>query len=196
MSEGVEHVNSTKQAPEPLDLVQRFVNTRNLMRDYDLLDNTERAGQWLSEVGYQSGAASGEKELECLRALRESLRVILSAHTVASSEELRFATARLDQFCASVTLRPSFDREGKPHLVAVSEGRERFVEELLASVIWAQHTGIWHRLKACANEDCRWIFYDHSKNHSGNWCVMDICGSRAKMRAYRQRQNTSSLDAP
>lgn len=190
MSEGVEHVNSTKQAPEPLDLVQRFVNARNRMRGYDLLENTEKAGQWLSEAGYQSGAALGEKELERLRTLRESLRAILSVHTVGSSEELRFAAAQLDELCASVTLRPGFNPEGRPLLVAVSDGRERFVEELLASMIWAQHTGIWHRLKACANEDCRWIFYDHSKNRSGNWCVMEICGSRAKMQAYRQRHNT------
>jgi predicted RNA-binding Zn ribbon-like protein len=192
MSGEVEHVTSTKQAPEPLDLVQRFVNTRNRMRDYDLLENTEKAGQWLSEAGYGASMDLGEKELERLRALRESLRAVLTIHTVGTSEELSFAAAQLEELCASVTLRPGFDLEGKPRLVAVSEGRERFIEDLLATAVWSQHAGIWKRLKACANEDCRWIFYDHSKNRSGNWCVMEICGSRAKMRAYRQRHNTRS----
>jgi predicted RNA-binding Zn ribbon-like protein len=162
------------------------------MRGYDLLENAEVAGQWLSESSYGAGVDVGEEELKRLRALRESLRAILTVHTLGSSEGLNFDAAQLDELCASVTLRPGFDRGGRPRLVAVSEGRERFVEDLLAAAIWAQHTGIWERLKACANEDCRWIFYDHSKNRSGNWCVMEICGSRAKMRAYRQRHNTRS----
>ena len=189
MSREAGHTASTKQAPEPLDLVRRFVNTRNRMRGYDLLGNVEEAGRWLPEAGYQEDVAVGEEELKRLRALRESLRNILTVHTLGTSERLSSNAAQLDELCASVTLRPSFDLGGNPRLVAVSEGRERFVEDLLAAAIWAQYTGIWQRLKACANEDCRWVFYDHSKNRSGSWCVMEICGSRAKMRAYRQRHN-------
>ncbi|MGB3682350.1 MAG: CGNR zinc finger domain-containing protein [Rubrobacteraceae bacterium] len=180
---------STKQAPGSLDLVRRFVNTRNRMRGYDLLGNAEEAGRWLFEAGYQADMAVGEEELKRLHALRESLRAILTIHTLGTSEQLRSDAAQLDELCASVTLRPGFDLEGRPRLVAVSGGSEQSVEDLLAAAIWAQHTGIWKRLKACANEDCRWIFYDHSKNRSGNWCVMEICGSRAKMRTYRQRHN-------
>ncbi|MGH2778535.1 MAG: CGNR zinc finger domain-containing protein, partial [Actinomycetota bacterium] len=30
-------------------------------------------------------------------------------------------------------------------------------------------------------------FYDHSKNRSGKWCTMRVCGNRAKTRAYRER---------
>lgn len=189
MSMEAEHTTSTKWAPQPLDLVQRFVNTRNGMRGYDLLGNTAEAGHWLSEAGYQVDAGLGEKELGRLQTLREDLRSVLAAHTLGASEQMEFSAARLDKTCASVPLRPGFDPEGRPRLSAASEGTERFVEELLAATIRAQHTGVWERLKACANEDCRWVFYDHSKNRSGNWCVMEICGSRAKMRAYRQRQN-------
>ena len=192
MSGEAERMAAAKQAPEPLDLLQQFVNTRNRMRSYDLLGNPAEARQWLSEAGYGVDVAVREKELECLRTLREDLRNVLTAHNSESSEQSRLSATRLDELCASVTLRPGFDREGRPRLVGVSEGRERFVEDLFAAAIRSQHTGIWQRLKACANEDCRWIFYDHSKNCSGNWCVMEICGSRAKMRAYRQRRNSRS----
>lgn len=194
MSREVGHLTSTKRAPEPLDIVRRFVNTRNRMRGYDLLGNTAEAGRWLSEAGYGAGVVIGEEELDRLHALREILRSILTVHTLGYSEGLNFDAAQLDELCTSVTLHPAFDRDGKPRLVAVSEGGERFVEDLFAAAIWAQHTGIWERLKACANEDCRWIFYDHSKNRSGSWCVMEICGSRAKMRTYRQRHNPRSSD--
>jgi len=39
----------------------------------------------------------------------------------------------------------------------------------------------------CAHGDCRWVFYDGSRNGRGRWCTMDVCGNRAKTRAYRQR---------
>ena len=43
-------------------------------------------------------------------------------------------------------------------------------------------------LKLCADETCRSVFYDRSKNRSGRWCSMSTCGNRAKVRAWRERQ--------
>ena len=37
------------------------------------------------------------------------------------------------------------------------------------------------------NPDCRWAFYDGSKNRSGRWCDMASCGNRMKARAFRER---------
>ena len=45
----------------------------------------------------------------------------------------------------------------------------------------------WQRVKACRADDCRWAFYDRSRNRSGVWCDMAVCGNRAKVRAYRRR---------
>jgi predicted RNA-binding Zn ribbon-like protein len=50
--------------------------------------------------------------------------------------------------------------------------------------------GSWSRLKCCRNHDCRWSFYDYSKNRSATWCSMQICGNRTKTRAYRQRAHS------
>ncbi|MFC7546452.1 CGNR zinc finger domain-containing protein [Plantactinospora sp. GCM10030261] len=41
------------------------------------------------------------------------------------------------------------------------------------------------RLKSCAAHPCRWAYYDHSPAGRSRWCTMSICGSRAKMRAFR-----------
>ena len=46
----------------------------------------------------------------------------------------------------------------------------------------------WKRLKACRLHTCEWAFYDHTKNRSGAWCNMAVCGNRAKARAYRERR--------
>jgi predicted RNA-binding Zn ribbon-like protein len=43
-------------------------------------------------------------------------------------------------------------------------------------------------MKACADDECEWAFYDSSKNRSRTWCSMEVCGNRAKTRAYRARR--------
>jgi predicted RNA-binding Zn ribbon-like protein len=63
------------------------------------------------------------------------------------------------------------------------------VAEIGQAVLRAQADGSWERLKACRDEECRWVFYDSSRNRSGTWCDMGLCGSRTKVRAYRQRQS-------
>jgi predicted RNA-binding Zn ribbon-like protein len=57
------------------------------------------------------------------------------------------------------------------------------------------HEGTWARMKACHNDDCRWAFYDHSRNRSGRWCQMETCGTEVKMRAYRRRQAAKASGA-
>jgi predicted RNA-binding Zn ribbon-like protein len=44
------------------------------------------------------------------------------------------------------------------------------------------------RIKRCPNHDCRWLFYDGSKNLSRRWCAMDDCGTKDKVRRFRQRK--------
>lgn len=47
--------------------------------------------------------------------------------------------------------------------------------------------GHWDRLKLCDADTCRYAFYDGSRNRSGKWCSMSVCGNRAKTRAFRER---------
>jgi predicted RNA-binding Zn ribbon-like protein len=63
---------------------------------------------------------------------------------------------------------------------------------LLAIVHEAIGKGHWERLKACREHTCEWAFYDHTKNRSGAWCNMQVCGNRAKARAYRERRAAPS----
>lgn len=44
------------------------------------------------------------------------------------------------------------------------------------------------RVKQCAGSGCSWLFLDTSKNGSRRWCEMEVCGSRAKARAYYARR--------
>jgi predicted RNA-binding Zn ribbon-like protein len=49
-----------------------------------------------------------------------------------------------------------------------------------------------HRLRACGNETCRWLFLDTSKNRTRRWCDMKICGNRMKARRFHARRQVDS----
>lgn len=79
---------SLKPAPEPLALVQSFVNTRNIMHGYDLLEDTDGATAWLSERDFLgSGARASEADRRLLVAFREGLRGLLLAHNGEPGEK-------------------------------------------------------------------------------------------------------------
>ena len=61
---------------------------------------------------------------------------------------------------------------------------------ILAVVVRLGHEGEWTRIKLCDMHSCREAFYDTSRNRSGRWCDMRVCGNRAKTRAFRERQRT------
>lgn len=43
------------------------------------------------------------------------------------------------------------------------------------------------RLKMCASEECRRVFFDRSKPATRRWCMSTLCGNRMKTRTYRER---------
>lgn len=49
-------------------------------------------------------------------------------------------------------------------------------------------TGDLHRVKRCPDHECLWLFYDSSKNLSRRWCAMEDCGTKDKVRRFRQRR--------
>ena len=70
--------------------------------------------------------------------------------------------------------------EGRPSLRRIAWAAAVSAAELLTSEMRS-------RLKACAADDCGWVFLDHSRNRSRRWCDMSDCGNRAKVRRFRSR---------
>jgi predicted RNA-binding Zn ribbon-like protein len=56
---------------------------------------------------------------------------------------------------------------------------EAIIEELA--------TGRPERLRVCANDRCRWAFFDSSPTGRRRWCDMRSCGNQAKAARYRAR---------
>src|ERR1700682_4982257 len=173
-------------APERLELGREFVNTVDDEERLDTLAAPSDLKAWLAEkrlIGRQEGVTEAEHR----RALdfREALREILTGHTegqVGSATVRRF-----DAVVSHIPMRLRVDDPGWVRVAAAGTGFDAAQAELLARVYEAMEDGTWQRLKVCADGTCGWAFFDHSKNRSGHWCNMAVCGNRAKVSAFRQR---------
>jgi len=47
------------------------------------------------------------------------------------------------------------------------------------------------RIRVCANPDCRWAFYDESRNRTRRWCSSQACGNVMKVRRHRARHRAT-----
>jgi predicted RNA-binding Zn ribbon-like protein len=178
-----------KPAPEPLLLVQSFVNTRSLDEGTDLLADADPANAWLRQAGLLGPRASaGAEDLRAAREAREGIRALIdmgNRRVAHSASDLR----PLEAVARAATLRLTISPAGR---VGLDSGPgKRLADGLLRLMLIirdAQHNGTWQRLKACGNPDCRWVFYDRSHSRRGAWCDMASCGNLIKNRNLRARR--------
>jgi predicted RNA-binding Zn ribbon-like protein len=188
-----------KPAPEPLLLVQSFVNTRDFDQGTDLLAEAAAANQWLHQAGLLAPeATAGAEDLRTARAARECIRSLIAQNSggpglpALADDDLRplRAVTRASQ------PRLAIDLAGQ--VVLESPGQGRVTDGLLGLLLIirdAQHDGTWPRLKICGNPDCRWAFYDRSHSRRGAWCDMASCGNLIKNRNLRARRGSRTQPA-
>ena len=177
---------SDKRAPEGLQAVQDFVNSADFDRGEDALTTPAALQDWLaSRQLVDPGTPVTEADLRRAIEMREGLRSVLATHNGIEADSA--ALERLERASRRAALHATFAEGAPPGLAPAVKGTDAGLARLLAAVATAQADGTWSRLKACADEDCLWAFYDHSKNRRGRWCSMAVCGNQHKARAYRER---------
>jgi predicted RNA-binding Zn ribbon-like protein len=182
----------SKTAPQPLYLVQRFVNSVDLESGEDELDSPDALRRWLSERGLMDPSERlGDADLARALDVREGLRAVLVANNGLPVDEKK--VERLDRAVSGAGVRLRFRPREDPELVPAGRGVDRAIARLMAIVAAAVENGRWERLKACSREECEWAFYDNSKNRSGRWCKMEVCGNIVKARAFRQRRRGATV---
>jgi predicted RNA-binding Zn ribbon-like protein len=154
-------------AVSDVDLVVDFLNTVDHEQHTDVLDDPDAWRAWLAGRGLAGGTGD-------VRAARTALR--------AAAGDVRDAPARAS---APVTVELT---GGVPRLVAAD-----VLGAVLAAASRLAVLDRWERVKICPADDCRWAFYDRSRNHSRTWCSMQICGNREKARAFRGRRSDDEL---
>jgi predicted RNA-binding Zn ribbon-like protein len=188
--ESVEQTHSKDAAPGELHLVQAFVNTRDVELGTDDLGSPDIVHDWLADHGLLrvDEPVTGDDRRLMLE-MREALRVLLLANNDGRPAE--GALERLNHMAGGARLVVQFEPDSGAQLAPEASGIQAAVGRLLSIVYRAMLDGSWQRLKACREDSCQWAFYDHSKNRSGCWCSMAVCGNRVKTRSYRQRSRSA-----
>ncbi|MTE19320.1 hypothetical protein F0L17_09310 [Streptomyces sp. TRM43335] len=168
-----------------------LINTLDVETGADALATT--AG--LAAFAHRHGLTEPEavkRNLPDIVRLREGLRAACLAHTGTPVPEE--ALAELDAVLRRAPLTLTLDEEGTATL-APADGLTdvpALTARIAAAVAVAASDGTWRRLKVCEAPDCRWAYYDRSPAGRRRWCDMAVCGSRAKMRAYRARRTSGA----
>ncbi|MDU5948649.1 MAG: CGNR zinc finger domain-containing protein [Paenibacillus macerans] len=126
-----------------------------------------------------------------MREFREKLHA-LAVDLAGGGEMGEGAWHLLNQYMKPGTVYREFaaDREGSVKLQyrpAMAEWRQ-VLAEVAASFGQTVSQGEAGRIRVCDNPDCRWIFYDETRNRTKKYCDDKMCGNLMKVRRFRARK--------
>lgn len=184
------------RVPVELGMLFDFLNTVDERRfahhvPGDELVDPPALVNWLTQCDLvPPGTTASTQDLGLATQLRAALRRCAAANGHGTiGDDL---TAIMDALPLRVVVQP----DGGLTLAATMTAVPGALATLLACAVRASANGSWRRIKMCAADDCRVVFYDHSKPRNGRWCDTFGCGNRLKVRAYRQRTRGASTDRP
>ncbi len=177
--------DSTPHAPGHLELVRSFLSLHDHVRPspQSLPPGADTIAWWLGAYGaLADGVGPTPDEIAWAAEVLEALRARVGENEGDPRDEsaIRF----LDRAARDAGLEVRF---GEDTLQPQATGVRGAIGRVLATAFLADLDGRWSRFRRCSNPECRSVFWDHSKNHSGRWCSMQACGNQAKVRAYRRR---------
>lgn len=172
-------------APGGVALVQDFLNTKAIEDHPDLLADPAPAQSWVTNAVRAWSTSRGVEvrpptltaaDVTKLRALRATIAGLITGDESGSPG------------IGSVPASFALSDNGEVRLDPVGSGWRWLASALWGEILLSQQTGTWRRLKQCHNTDCRSTFYDRSKNNSGVWHNVKVCGNAANLRASRARR--------
>lgn len=153
-----------------------FVNTANWSGDGQVIDekirNLAHLDAWLNGLGLSD--AVRPQAIDEVYELRAKLRIAFLGKSGALAPGLY----------------PSFD-SAESHRTA-DLGRQSVCNLVKVSAlsILSDRREL-ARLKMCPGHNCGWLFIDETKNARRKWCIMEVCGNRAKAaRNYAKKIGT------
>jgi len=154
---------------DPADLIVRFLNTLDVEDGTDAIATLEGWKGWLSREGLAGCFGSQDADdLHRVLELRGDLRALAGGEQHAQGRQ--------------VDIQVALTADGRVELSAPTAAG--FLAAAAAKVAIEERID---RVKICPADDCRWAFYDTSRNRSRQWCSMKVCGNRSKARAHRRR---------
>jgi CGNR zinc finger/Putative stress-induced transcription regulator len=189
-------------APGGLAFVQEFMSTiaAGKPRQEDLLSELSTAQEWLDNALADWATANAtapfavtleQDDLDRLRDFRDDLRRI--ATPVREGAQDSGGTDPVALPVVPVSMQ--WDDSGRVQPVPRGSGWRKVASLTAVEVFKAQLDGSWNRIKTCRNPRCAVAFFDRSRNNSGVWHSVKVCGNAANLRAYRARRRVPSATA-
>jgi predicted RNA-binding Zn ribbon-like protein len=193
----------------PLETAFDFLNTLELEDGalVERLTSLDTAARWLADAAVVPDATpilalgrtapARDAALQRIIGTRTALRDVAHAvaHEVAPPAEAIAevnralgARERIQLVAAADGVRLGHSHVGDP----IDDALARIAEPIVREI----GDGHDDRIRICANDTCRWIFFDESRAGRRRWCDMATCGNRAKARRHRERVRESTEAAP
>jgi predicted RNA-binding Zn ribbon-like protein len=154
----------------------------------DELSGPRELGAWMAKRGLLfTSARITPPMFDVALQLRASVRAYLQcdpAERRKNKETVQSLNAALKLF--PLVARAQIDRGTV--LGAARDDALAGLSVVVAELYDGSVRGTLDRLKMCAAEECRRVFFDRSKPATRRWCMSTLCGNRMKTRAYRERQ--------
>lgn len=185
-----------------LDAALEFLNTVEL-ESGQLVDHLERpadaAGWFLDHrlVHPVAAARWTEADLHQVHRAREALRDVVDAVVEGRRPDRESVALVNETLEARRPVRLELDgtacRIGHRHADAPVADALAIVAEAIVTEL---ATGRPDRFRVCANDRCRWAFYDASPTGRRRWCDMTTCGNQAKAARHRARVKNQAVRPP
>ncbi len=168
-----------RHAPPTTDHLATYADLVEFARQAELVSAAE--AQRLTRLGAQRADAAEAILAEAV-ALREALYRIFFAvagGTPPKASDMAVLNAHHARFRLDERFR--WEWSARP------SGLDVFVGAVVRAALDLLTSERRDRISTCANEKCRWLILDTSKNHTRRWCTMASCGNRAKARRFHDR---------
>jgi predicted RNA-binding Zn ribbon-like protein len=152
----------------------------------DQITNPQELAVWMSARGLSRPGKITPAMLETALALRSAIRAYLECGP-AERRNNKNMLLSLNRITARFPLIVEAHGGGNLGLQPARGDALAGLATIVAELHNGAANGALDRLKTCASEECRRVFFDRSKPASRRWCVSTLCGNRIKTRTYRER---------
>jgi predicted RNA-binding Zn ribbon-like protein len=157
----------------------------------DELTNARELASWMSQRGLLfTGARITPAMFGTALELRTLLRNYLQCDPRERSRNKDAARA-LNKVLKLFPLLVAARDDGGMVLRAARDDALAGLSSVVAELYDGSRNGTLDRLKMCASDECRRVFFDRSKPATRRWCLSSLCGNRMKTRSYRERQRNA-----
>ena len=180
-----------------------FINTQMIVKGNptDLLGGCEDLVAWLVQAhmvdkvqaavvmtqwGHEDQEQLFEQGVMFRRTLRDMVARIVARKSIAGSAiaSINHILSRCPGYPQLVYKKGGYTRQFQSQAVQ-KDGLLAPLAEAASDLLCS---GKWSLVKKCGNPACILYFYDTTKNHTRNWCSMQLCGNRKKVAAHYQRK--------